>query len=1148
MRNRSKRTPETKPRHRRTLRAVTHVVALAGLAAVAHAQVKPHGGMIRYPDVSRDLIVFSYANDLWTVPKSGGVATPLASPPGPELFPRFSPDGQTIAFVGNYDGGRDIYTMPVSGGIPTRVTHHPAAEWLTGWTPDGKILYFKAGLAGMTRKTQLFTVDPQGGMFEQLPPAYGAMGAVSPDGKRLAFTQHTTDNRTWKRYQGGMATHIWVMDLETLEAEQVTNWDGTDTQPMWHGDRLYYLSDEGPQKRLNIWSIDMRNGQRRQVTTHDHHDVKWPSIGPGSRGEGEIVYQLGPELRLLNLRSNRSQAVDVTIPGARPQIRPRTVDASNHVQGWGISSTGQRAVFEARGDIWTVPVETGTPRNLTRTSGAAERDPAWSPDGRWIAYFSDETGEYELYVRQSDGRGAARQLTSDHETYFFDPTWSPNSEHIVYNDKAGKIRLTTVESGETTQIDRDPWAYRPRYSWSHDSNWIAYSKNSENGLGAIWLYDVVAGEAHQVTGDMFNDSSPTFDRKGDFLYYVSTRDFTSPIYEDVGSTFVYAGLDRVIAVPLRDDVENPFAVKIDEETWKDEDEKDEDKDDAEENGDNGENGEDAENGENSANGEDADNGDDAEADSEAERLRIDLDGFERRAMMLPIDRGTHRGLSVNDKHQLIYMTGPARGMQGSWSIHVFDIHAKPSDRKPEQVIDNAGSYAMTADGKKLMVALGGNRYAVIDAAKGQRADTVVRASNMEVQINPREEWAQLVRDAWRRHRDFFYVENMHNVDWDGVYDTYSAMLQDATSREDVSFIIAEMISELNVGHAYYWGGDVEPEPARNVGLLGADFELHDGAYRIVRIYEGAAWDVDARGPLSQPGVNVREGDYLLAVDGVEIDTSKDVYAAFLGLAGRPVALTFSDRPELDADGTNERRVVVEPMRSEASLRYRAWVEDNRRLVEEATDGRVGYVHVPDTGINGQNELFRQFFGQTQTEALVVDERWNGGGQLPNRFIELLNRPRTNYFARRDGKDWPVPADSHQGPKAMLINGLAGSGGDMFPYLFRFHNLGKLIGTRTWGGLVGITGMPPLIDGGYTAVPTFGFYETDGTWGVEGYGVAPDIEVVDHPTALAKGEDPQLQAAIEHLLEELEAGKGYNRAERPADPDRRGMGLSDERDR
>ncbi len=1121
------------------------LTAFAGIAATAHAQIKPHGGMIRYPDVSRDLIVFSYANDLWTVPKSGGVATPLASPPGPELFPRFSPDGQTIAFVGNYDGGRDIYTIPVTGGIPTRVTHHPAAEWLTGWTPDGRILYFKSGLAGMGRKTQIFAVDPDGGMFEQLPPAYGAMGAVSPDGKRLAFTQHTTDNRTWKRYQGGMATHIWVMDLDTLEAEQVTSWEGTDTQPMWHGNHLYYLSDEGPQKRLNIWSIDMRNGQRRQMTTHADHDVKWPSIGPGSRNEGEIVYQLGPELRLLNLRSGRSQAVDVTIPGARPQIRPRTVDASSHVQGWGVSSTGQRAVFEARGDIWTVPVETGTPRNLTRTSGAAERDPAWSPDGRWIAYFSDETGEYELYVRQSDGRGEARQLTSGNETYFFDPTWSPDSSRIVFNDKAGNIWLTAVESGETSQIDRDPWAYRPRYSWSHDSNWITYSKNSENGLGAIWLYDVAGGEAHQVTGDMFSDESPAFDRKGDFLYYVSTRDFSSPIYEDVGSTFVYAGLDRIVAVPLREDVENPFAVKIDEETWKKEDEKkaEEKNDDADDEADEASD-ENAENDDHNNDSNENDNG----ASENGDRLRIDLDGFERRAMQLPIDRGTHLGLSVNDKGHLIYMTGPARGMSGSWSIQVFDIHAKPKDRKAEQVIDNAGGYAMTADGKKLMVALGGNRYALINAAKGQRAETVVRAAGMDVQVNPREEWAQLFRDAWRRHRDFFYVENMHNVDWDKVYETYSAMLADATSREDVSFIISEMISELNVGHAYYWGGDTEPEPSRNVGLLGADFELHDGAYRIVRIHEGAAWDVDARGPLSQPGVNVREGDYLLAVDGVEIDASKDVYAAFLGLAGRPVAFTFSDRPELGADGANERSVVVETLRSEGALRYRAWVEHNRRLVEEASDGRIGYIHVPDTGVNGQNELFRQFFGQTRTEALIIDERWNGGGQLPNRFIELLNRPRTNYFARRDGKDWPVPADSHQGPKAMLINGLAGSGGDMFPYLFRFHNLGKLIGTRTWGGLVGITGMPPLIDGGYTAVPTFGFYENDGTWGVEGYGVAPDIEVIDHPTKLARGEDPQLEAAIKHLLEELEKGKGYTPAPRPADPDRRGMGLSDERDR
>jgi len=489
---------------------------------------------------------------------------------------------------------------------------------------------------------------------------------------------------------------------------------------------------------------------------------------------------------------------------------------------------------------------------------------------------------------------------------------------------------------------------------------------------------------------------------------------------------------------------------------------------------------------------------------------------------------------------LLYVRRTPRGVEGEPGIKIFDVSADEKDRKEETVMDGAGSYEMSADGKKIAI-FKKDKMAIADAKKDAKMDDAVSTKGLEVTINPREEWREIFTDAWRRHRDFFYVENMHGVDWDAVYTRYSAMLDDAVSRDDVSFIIGEMIAELNVGHAYYFGGDVESQPSRSVGMLGADYELADGAFKITKIYQGASWDADARGPLSQPGVDVEVGDYLLAVDGIEIDTDKDIWAAFIGLADKPVTTTFSDAPEINDDA---REIVIKPIGGEGRLRYRDWVESNRAYVAERTSGRVGYVHVPDTGINGQNELFRQFYGQINTDGLIVDERWNGGGQLPNRFIELLDRPRTNYFARRDGRDWPVPGVSHQGPKVMLINGMAGSGGDMFPWLFRFHELGSLIGTRTWGGLVGISGVPGLIDGGYTAVPTFGFYETDGTWGVEGYGVAPDIEVIDDPTELANGRDPQLEAAIEHLQIEIERNP-YIAPGKPVPPIRAGMGIADE---
>ena len=1146
------------------------VLALVGVAASAAADVTPHGGMIRYPDVSASQIVFVYANDIWLVPREGGVALPLASPPGQESFPRFSPDGKSIGFIGNYDGDRDLYTVPITGGPAFRVTHEPSNEILSDWTPDGKLLFWQSGLAGLARQTQLFTVSPEGGMPTKLPPAYGAVGAIS--GNRLAFTPHSRDMRTWKRYMGGMATDIWVMNLDDLSSERVTDWGGTDTQPMWNGDDLYYLSDAGPEHRLNIWKRDA-GGKRTQVTDYADYDVKWPAIGPGPDGAGEIVFQHGSGVYLLSLASGEATRVEITIPGDRPKIRPRTVDAGDNLTSWDISSTGNRAVLEARGDIWTVPAKHGTPRNLTRTDGASDRYPAWSPDGRWVCYVSDADGEYEYYVTQSDGKGEPRQLTDGDKTFFFGAVWSPDSDEIAYMDKAGNMYLTDVEDAETVVFDRDEWANTKPLSFSHDGTWIAYSKTAVNSLDAIWLYNTETGDKHRVTGDMFDNTNPVFDREGKYLYYTSTQDFEGPVYQDVGTPFVYVNSQRLMVVPLRDDIASPFAPKIDEEKWdkKDKDEKKADDENADDDngdaaGDDDANGSDeadddsGDDGNDQGEGTDDDGGDQADdadeagdedaaaaddddgdkaGDKEEEKpLEIDLIGFEARAIRLPVDRGRFRNLSVNDKNKLIYV----RADEGADkpAIKIFDVSAEEKDRKEETVMDDARAYTISADGKKLMIAKNGS-YAIADAKKGAKMDDKVQTKGLDVTIDPRDEWEEVFTDAWRRHRDFFYVENMHGVDWDAVREQYDAMLADATSREDVSFIIGEMISELNIGHAYYFGGDVEDQPSRNVGMLGCDFELADGAYRISRILTGGDWDADARGPLSQPGVDVKEGDYLLAVNGIKVDTTKDPWAAFIGLAGKTITLTVSDKPEIDDDA---REAIVETIGGEGDLRYRAWIEDNRRHVDEATDGRVGYIHVPDTGINGQNELFRQFFGQMEREALIIDERWNGGGQLPNRFIELLNRPRTNYFARRDGRDWPTPFDSHQGAKCMLINGLAGSGGDMFPWLFRHHKLGPLIGMRTWGGLVGITGMPGLIDGGYTSVPSFGFYETDGTWGVEGYGVAPDIEVIDHPTALAKGEDPQLDKAIE-VMEKAVRDNPYIVPPTPEPPVRAGMGIEDE---
>ena len=1274
-------------------------VFLAGLPATARADIEPNAGMMRYPDVGRTQIAFIYAGDIWLVPRAGGVATRLASPPGQELFPRFSPDDKTIAFIGNYEGNRDIYTIPVDGGVASRVTYHPSGETLCDWTPDGqRMVYTTSGLGGLRRQTQLMSIPATGGMIEQLPVPYGANGAVSPDGTWLAYTPHSIDNRTWKRYRGGMATDIWLFNLKDKTSRKITDWEGTDSLPMWHGDKVYYLSDQGTgpdgyggEHRLNIWEFTPATGARRQVTQFKDFDVKWPSMGPGPNGGGEIVFQNGSSLYLLDLSNAAAQpkAVSVTIPGDRPTIRDRQVDVERLISGWSVSPSAKRVAVEARGDIWSLPAEKGTPRNLTRTSGVAERDPSWSPDGRWIAFFSDATGEYELYLMQSDGLGKTTQLTnkdSGPQRFRYNPVWSPDSTKLLFSDKSGVCSMYTLgeadgqggfKPGTTVVVDTDPWGNPFTPTWSHDGKWLAYTmQEPRSGQNAIWLYNVGSGQKTKVTSGMFDDGSPVFDRKGDYLFFATRRNFT-PTYSDLDTTFIYTGTQVLAAIPLRADLVSPWAPKSDEEDWtKKADKKDEKKDGAGEKkgGDKGDPGkagtpdakDDGVSGtwDGTATGPDplppdglpfslslkleggkltgtftsalhtgpiqdgaydastktvtfslnandavvmftlkieggalsgsanvnnviypmtakrAGPGgdvkpaekDDKKDDKKEEKKKdvvIDLQGMEARAVQLPVPSGRFGRLAVNDKNQLMYVRFPAGGAEEA-GIKLFDL---TDEKKEEKSVSAGAGFELTADGKKMLVARGSSA-SIQDAAAGATGKPVVTAG-MVATISPREEWKQIFNDAWRIERDFFYVDNMHGVDWNGLRERYGKMLDDCASRDDLSFVISELISELNIGHAYYSGGDIESGPNVSVGLLGCDYELvpaangAPAAYRITRIYRGAPWDTDAKGPLSQPGVNVKEGDFLLAVNGVPVDTKKDPWAAFQGLAGKVITITVNDtptlerptaaaRPEAEAkqgdskpDGekkeeakpktTGLRDVVVQTLGSEDNLRYREWIERKRAYVDQKTGGKVGYIYVPNTGQDGQNDLFRQFYGQMGKEAIIIDERWNGGGQIPTRFIELLNRPITNYWARREGPVNPWPPDAHQGPKCMLINGLAGSGGDMFPWLFRYNSLGKLIGTRTWGGLVGISGNPGLIDGGSVTAPTFGFFKKDGTWGVEGHGVDPDIVVIDDPALMQNGGDPQLDVAITHMLEQIQTNP-YRPPSRPKNPERSGMGI------
>jgi tricorn protease len=1066
----------------------------------------PDALMLRFPDVSADKIVFAYAGDLWVVAKEGGIARRLSSPPGMELFPRFSPDGSRIAFSGNYDGNIDVYIMPAVGGTPERLTHHPDPDLVVEWYPDGKNILYRSRMQSFKNRFNRFFRQPvAGGLPEPLPLAYGELAGFSPDGKRMAFQFISREFRTWKRYRGGMASDLWLYDFTTGVSERITSFDGTDALPMWHGNTIYFLSDRDERKKLNIWALNIDSRTFRQLTEFTEYDVKWPGLGPD-----EIVFENGGRLYLLDLASETTRPVSIQVPADLPKARPRLKDSSKNIESYSISPSGKRAVFGARGEVFTVPAEHGSVRNLTNSSGVAERFPIWSPDGKNIAYFSDRSGEYELCVRQAEGKGEERQITTGGTTFRYDPVWSPNSELMTFRDNTGGLFVSDIASGKTRLVDKwDPMPYddRPRtesYSWSADSRWLAYARRMPNHLCAIFLYDTREKKTHAVTGDFYDDITPGFDPEGDYLFFYSSRNL-EPVYDDRDVTWIYANTTGIYAVTLREDVESCLAPRSDEEK-PEEKEKAEQKDDKKE----------------------------EDKEEEVKPVEIDFEGIESRVEKLPVEAGNFGPLfAVEGK--LVYLSLPAAGAaeegKSEGVLKYYDLE----EREEKTVISGIDSYSLSADGKKAIYK-SGSTFGIIDLAEGKSVgDGEIATGEMKVWIDPHQEWKQIFVEAWRIMRQYFYDPGMHGVDWQAIRQRYQKLLPFVANRADLNYAIGEMIGELNVSHSYIFGGDIERAEKISVGLLGCDFELdrERGFYRIKKIYEGASWDApDARSPLRRPGVQAAEGEYLLAVNGRPLDAAKDPWAAFQGLAGEVVTLTVNTKPTSEG----AREIVLEPLSSESSLRYLAWIENNRRKVEAASGGRAGYIYVPDTHIWGQSELVRQVLPQRTKNALIIDERFNDGGYVPDRMIELMSRPVLNYWARRDHPGWSSPFIHHAGPKVMLINQWSGSGGDCFPYYFRNTGLGPLIGKRTWGGLIGMSGNPQFIDGGRVTAPTFSFYNTEGFWEVENYGVDPDFEVENPPHELAAGIDRQLEKAIEVILEMLEKTPPM-RPSRPANPDR-----------
>ena len=1092
---------------------LTQFLLFVLISANAQSADTPDALMLRFPDVSASEITFVYAEDVWTVSKEGGLARRITSTPGNEAFPKYSPDGSTIAFSGNYQGNRDVYTISNSGSNLKRLTYHPGGENVIDWQPNGeKVLFASRRKSPSNRFSQFYTVDINGGAASQLPLFYAEFGSYNQDGTKLAYQYLSRVFRTWKRYQGGTASDVWIYDFENQSSEKITNYNGTDAFPMWHGNAIYYMSDQGPKHKLNLWAYDTQAKSNSQVTFFEEYDIKFPSMGPE-----DIVFENGGALYLYNYSSKTSIKVDIEVPSEHINMLAQLKDLNPNINSYWISPNGKRALFDARGELMTVPAEHGNTVNLTNTSGVAEHNPDWSPDGKSVAYFSDAEGEYNLYTRNADGSGTPTKLTSFSEDYFRGTHWSPDSKKITFSDQKGNLFIIRVASQEVIKVDKNEVFEINDYSWSPDSEWLVFGSASNAALfnSEIKVFQLSTGKLFQLTDGFYSSSDPVFSQDGKYLFYTSNRSFT-PMYSNFDATWVYINSTVILAVPLQMDTPSIIAPRNDNEEVADDDESSDDKKDKKD-----------------KKKKDKDESSDDEEDNGVV-VEIDTEGFEARASELPIPAGNYSSLyTVEGKLVFAFRNSTPRGSSpATTTIKYYDIES----RETEEIISGVSGFEMSAKGEKMIYGTMDGGYGIIDVEKGAKVgDGTIDMSGMQTYINPKEEWKQIFYEAWRLERDYFYDPNMHGLDWEAIKVRYSKLLPYCSSRSDLNYIIGEMIGELNVGHAYIGGGDNPQTIKVGVGMLGVDFVLEENAYKIEKIYSGAHYDVDVRSPLNDPGIEINEGDYILAVNHIPVDPAIDPYAAFQHLDGKLITLTVNSVPIIEGS----RDVDVKTIGNEAKLRNRAWIESNRQKILKATNGRCGYIYVPNTGTNGQNELVRQFQGQVNKDALIIDERFNSGGQIPDRFIEMLNRPNYNYWGRRGFKSWPTPFVANSGPKVMLANEWAGSGGDAFPYYFKASKVGPVVGKRTWGGLVGISGLPPLLDGGFLSSPNFGMYDNNGEWAVEGYGVDPDYEVENTSDAVYRGDDAQLNKAIELILEGLE--NQPPKVEKPAYPIKSGIG-------
>jgi tricorn protease len=1106
-------------------------VLLAG--AAAHAAATPH--IFQRPTLSKDLIAFAYAGDLWTVPRSGGRAARLTTGVGIETAPVFSPDGSTIAFTGEYDGNTDVFTIPATGGVPFRVTYHPAADAAVGWTPDGKNILFRSNRASASRYTQLFTVPATGGVAKVFPLPMAYQGQFSPNGDEIAYSPQSpafgfnyNSFVSWGNYHGGLASTIWITTLPGLDSAEIPHEVSADFDPVYAGGQVYFLS--GRKGHTTIFAYDPKTKSVKEVLAAGGSDIRTLA------GEGNtLVYDQLGEIYLFDTATGKRTPVPIEIDADLPEVRPRIENVSDQIENVTISPTGVRAAVEAHGEIFTVAVKHGPTRDITNTPGVMEREPAWSPDGQSIAYFSDESGLYALHIVSQLGSSVAdappvkKFSLGTEPAYYFSPQWSPDSKKILFHDNRLNIYLLDTTTGKLTTLGgKNVYGgfSNTNYdvAWSPDSKWIAYPQSMANHLHALFLYSVDTGQSTQVTSAMAESTTPAFDRDGKYLYFVaSTNEGATSDGLDMTSD-LYQVTNNIYAVALAADAASPIAPEL-------EDEKAPEKADSAKPDESKKPEGDAKEGAAKSDEKPSDekpNGKPADTKPVAPKpVKIDLAGIQSRIVAMPLPTGVYVGLDGGLKGSLYFLEAPASGRFAEHGITLS--RWTPEERKTEKLAEHVEGFELSANGEKMLLGLGGGWVIVPSTAPVKPGDGALSFAEVKTKVAPHAEWAQMYHEVWRIERAYFYDPNFHGTNTVADEKRFEPYVASIASRADLNYIFQEMLGAFSVGHLRGFGGEIPSAKHIPGGLLGADYEIKDNRYCIAKIYSGGIFHPQEKAPLAQPGLNVAAGDCILAINGQDVKADEDIQEPLEGTAGQVTSLRIGA-----ADGSHARDISVTPVASELSLRNIDWIESNQAKVDKLSGGKLAYIYLPDTGGGGFTNFNRYYFAQTDKQGAIIDERFNGGGQVADYFIEVMKRTIESYWAPRYGVIEHTPNAAIYGPKVMIANEYSGSGGDALPWLFKQAKLGPLVGKRTWGGLVGIGGIPVLMDGGAVTSPSVAFFSPKGEWDVENHGVDPDYDVEQDPKAVGEGHDPQLEKAVALALDEL-AKHPVTHPSRPAYP-------------